>query len=169
MAASKSKIARVSAELAKIRKRNGRLLPADVVKAARPKTSPIHNEFEWDDGEAAERWRLHQARNLIAVCVVFVGPDKRKVREYTSLTIDRHPKGGYVSTVDALRSPETRGVLLEDALAELEVIREKYGTLTELAAVFEAMDKVTAKGKRKKAKRKTSGRGKSRAGATTRG
>ena len=44
---------------------DGRLQPADVVTDARDPTSPLHSHFEWDDGAAAERYRLSQARSLI--------------------------------------------------------------------------------------------------------
>jgi len=45
--------------------RDGRLLPADVVNAARPTNSPLHPHFDWDDSSAAEKYRLDQARTLI--------------------------------------------------------------------------------------------------------
>jgi hypothetical protein len=45
--------------------RSGKLSPADVLAAARPEDSPIHEFFEWDDTAAAESWRMEQARELI--------------------------------------------------------------------------------------------------------
>jgi hypothetical protein len=45
--------------------RSGKLSPLDVVEAARAKDSPIHGCFDWDDTEAANKWRLEQARELI--------------------------------------------------------------------------------------------------------
>jgi len=44
---------------------DGRLQPADVLTDARNADSPLHSHFEWDDGAAAERYRLSQARALI--------------------------------------------------------------------------------------------------------
>src|SRR6185312_2039420 len=44
---------------------NGRLIPSDVVSAARDPESPLHSHFTWDDAEAAEQYRLDQARTLI--------------------------------------------------------------------------------------------------------
>lgn len=44
-----------------------------VVQEAKKPSSPLHPLFEWDDGKAAEQWRLHRARNLIrAVRVIKV-------------------------------------------------------------------------------------------------
>lgn len=44
---------------------NGRLLPADVVEDARDPDSPLHSHFEWDDSEAATKYRLQQAGAII--------------------------------------------------------------------------------------------------------
>lgn len=55
----------VGEELDRIRSQSGQLTVRAVVKAARPKRSPIHGAFEWDDSVAGERYREYQARNLI--------------------------------------------------------------------------------------------------------
>lgn len=41
------------------------LTPETVVDAARNPRSPLHDQFEWDDGAAGEAYRLQQARALI--------------------------------------------------------------------------------------------------------
>lgn len=51
--------------LAALERDNGRLVPSDVVEAARDPNSPLHQHFEWNDSEAAEKYRLDQARTLI--------------------------------------------------------------------------------------------------------
>lgn len=38
---------------------------SDVVDAARPKESPLHRFFEWDNGKAARKFRIEQARWLV--------------------------------------------------------------------------------------------------------
>jgi hypothetical protein len=48
----------------------GFITPEAVVDKARPPTSIIHKCFEWDDKNAAEKYRLHQAGNLIRNLVV---------------------------------------------------------------------------------------------------
>ena len=45
--------------------KSGRITAHAVLDAARPASSPIHDCFDWDDSEAAEKWRLEQARELI--------------------------------------------------------------------------------------------------------
>lgn len=43
----------------------GRLSAENVVDEARDHTSPLHQHFTWDDGEAATLYRLIEARQLI--------------------------------------------------------------------------------------------------------
>lgn len=56
---------RVVAALAALERDNGRLMPQDVVNAARNRRSPLNPFFEWDDSVAAQRYRLQQASLLI--------------------------------------------------------------------------------------------------------
>lgn len=125
--------------------RGGALSPEDVVRAAKPASSPIHDQFEWDDSEAARRYRLQQAGELLRVSVEVIeagGRDTFMVRAFTSLSTDRD-KGGtsYRATVSVLTDKEMRAQMLVDALAELRAFERKYATLKELASVFAAIRK----------------------------
>ena len=130
-------------ELYRLAKDNGgELRPGDVVKAARPKSSPLHKCFQWDDSKAAQAYRLWQARQLIRVTVEYIGPDDAAVpmRVFVSLTSDRKNKGGgYRTTLDVMSNRKQREQLLADALAEMELFEEKYSALKELAEVIGAM------------------------------
>lgn len=132
--------AAVVAELRRIAADNdGILQPCAVVDAARPADSILHDRFEWDDSEAAEQYRLWQARQLIRCSVIMEPRTETTVRAFVSLTADRETEGGgYRETVRVLARAEGRASLLADALAELEVFQRKYAALTELAAVFSA-------------------------------
>ena len=56
----------VGERLEMLREQNAeQLTPEIVVADARSPGSPLHSFFEWNDFEAAEQYRLHQARNLI--------------------------------------------------------------------------------------------------------
>lgn len=49
-----------------IQKKNGGVLrPENVVDVARKEEHPLHGSFTWDNSEAAEKWRLEEARVLI--------------------------------------------------------------------------------------------------------
>lgn len=136
-------------ELKRIAKENNGLLsPKAVVDAARDEESPLHDSFTWDDTEAAENYRLWQARKLIRVTVerVQVGEETRSVNVWVSLTPDREVEGGgYREVVAVMKNKGRREQLLADALSELERVRVKYADLEELAEVFAAVALVRKK------------------------
>lgn len=138
-------VATVAEELERLRRTaaDGILQPRAVVEAARDPESPLHPEFEWDDTDAAEKWRLYQARNLINVVVRYVDAGHGKqiaCRVYASLTSDRQGEGGYRLVTDVLADSALRQQLLADARADMKRFRDKYRDLEELADVFEAME-----------------------------
>lgn len=131
-------------ELRRIENERGKLLPKDVVEAARPATSPLHAHFEWDDSEAAAKYRIDQARALIRVCVEYVGSgdNKRKIQAFVSLSTDRNTGGGYRSTQTVLLMDSMRQQLIADALNEMDRFRAKFSSVSELADVIRVMDTV---------------------------
>lgn len=123
----------------------GVLKPAALVRSAEPADSPIHGWFEWDDGAAAQAWRIEQARQLIQVTVTTIEKPKAEpvtVRALVSLPRDR-TEGGYRLTTAVLGDAELREEMLADALDELHRIKTKYATLRELAPVFTVIDTTT--------------------------
>jgi len=132
-------------ELESIRKsNNGILSPRAVIEAAADEKSPLHSRFTWDDTEAAEQYRLWQARQLIRLIVTIVPTEKKEytVRQYISLSQDRVVDGGYRLVTDVVSDLELRKQMLIDAVKELRIFRIKYARLNELAGVFAEMDKL---------------------------
>lgn len=129
-------------ELEHIRQENdGLLRPEDVVQKAEDSESLLHPYFDWDDSEAARKWRLEQARRLIRVAVIIIEPEQTSpVRAYVSLLGDRPVGNGYRTTVEVLADAGKRRRLLQQALSDLAVFRRKYALLSELAEVFAAAD-----------------------------
>ena len=126
----------------------GKLLhPKDIVEAARAETSPLHSHFLWDDSEAAERYRVTQARELLQRVFVKVSApngSQHMAQVFVSLTTDRE-KGGYRTMVDVLSDEDLRNQMIRDAMAEMQLFTERYKTLRELASVFSAMKKAGKK------------------------
>lgn len=125
----------VAKELDAIRLKSGGVLrPADVVAWARAhKRSALHARFTWDDSAAAERYRLWQARDVIA-SVRFTPSDGQSVRAYVALSVDRGEES-YRAVVDVLNHDEQRAQMLADALCDLQALRSKYAVLKELAGL----------------------------------
>lgn len=138
------------AELERIEKENGEITSQAVVDAARSKKNVLHGLFEWDDKIAGEKWRLNQARCMIAALVVVPEEDKSyDKRAYVNIvkrSDNKQEQARYINYESAMSDEEMRATLLENAKEELRIFREKYKTLSELAAVFEAIDKAVGKG-----------------------
>lgn len=136
---------KVISELKRIAQENdGLLKPETVVDEARPMHSPLHSKFEWDNGKAGEAYRIWQARQLIRVVVEVMSATGEKENVFVSLTSDRKESGYRVMT-EVLTDKQMRNQMLADALDELELFREKYKRLRELATVFLAIRKVRKK------------------------
>lgn len=124
----------------------GELTPSAVVNDARSQGSPLHSFFEWDNTEAAEQYRLHQARNLIRSVVVTYGNDPvastRSVVAFVNIkTADAQ---FYTSTAAAMSDREQRAIVLRQAWQDLQAFRRRYGELAEFAALFMTMDDLAA-------------------------
>lgn len=134
-----------AAELEKV-KVDGIVVPADVVDAARKKTSPLHNEFEWNDSVAAEEHRRETAR-LMLRCLISCNPrvSKQEVRHFSVVrslpkTTQDKSRNVYRSTADIMADPELRTQLLQNAFAELRAFQRKYQGLLELALIYRAIE-----------------------------
>jgi len=141
--------------LEKLRAKNNGLIPATVVDDARPKASPLHRFFEWDDTTAAQKHREQQARELIKAIEIMFEPapasasqaleinaaPERVVRAFVSV---RRADGQrvYQDTMGALADADMKKQVLGQAYSELSSITRKYADLTELAQVVEAVEHI---------------------------
>lgn len=128
--------------LEQIRRRNtkGLLVPRSVVNSARSPDSPLHRYFEWDDGKAADLWRIEQARELIVRVTIEHESSDKPVQAYVSLPSTRTKKGGgYHHMHDVLSSAELRAEMITSAMHDMENFEERYKRLKELAPVRNVM------------------------------
>lgn len=118
----------------------GNLTAKSLLDASRPEDAPLHSEFEWDDSVAAEKFREDQARSIIRHLVVRLDekPDT-PVRGFFQI---RQAEQSYTNVNVILAQRDLRSELIQQALEEMAAFQRKYGTLTELAMIFEATAKV---------------------------
>lgn len=113
--------------------------PKDVLEKAKDPNTELHKCFEWDDGVAAEKYRLSQARQIIQLLVVKVSEREatpRRVFEISST------KNEYKPVIFFMENKDEYQILLERAIADFQRMRVRYENLTELEEVFEAIDKL---------------------------
>jgi len=104
------------------------LLPADVVKVARSPSHPLHKRFDWDDTKAAHKWRLSQARDLIAsVEIEWESSPGRmiKVQAYHHI---RNEGTGYYPTETIIQHESMRQALVRELTEDARVMGQRLQT-----------------------------------------
>lgn len=121
----------------------GELTPKDVVDDAKNHNSPLHSFFEWSDGEAAEQWRLQQARGLIrAVVAVFVDDEQPARRMQAFVHVPESGTPHYRATDIAMSQERTREMILRQAWKDFQAWKKRYQHLEELGDLFKAESRV---------------------------
>lgn len=140
----------VGSHLELLRKQcKGELTPKDVVDDARNDNSPLHSFFEWDDGEAAEKYRLQQARGLIrSVVAIYTRPEAAAVRTRMFVHINEPGAQHYREASHAMSITATREAVLRRAWRELQQWRQRYKDLKEFSDLVAVIDKIEPKVKK---------------------
>jgi hypothetical protein len=132
-----------------------------VVDYARAPTTELHRHFEWNDSEAAEAYRLVQARQIIRVQVTLLDPgdgQETSVRAYVSFS---PPAQGYTETIDVLSTKRGRRDLMLKILGRMLNIAMSYN-LPELKPIIhtiqQAQSGLVVRRTKRSTARKTSSR-----------
>lgn len=128
--------ATIEKELRALHSRDGVLTCEAVLDAARPKNSPLHSYFTWDDSRAAERYRLIEAGRLIATVRIEYTPKKAAQIIYAPAFIptgtNSEGKREYFPVEEVTRNEFLQQKALADARCEMEGTRARYSHLVDL-------------------------------------
>ena len=116
------------------------LTPRSLLDYSRDKNSPTHDEFEWDDTVAAEKFRLKQAHQLIIDLRIVHDDADREVAKERAFIVTPERRSEYVPLKKALTNEDWRAGLLAQARRDSEIFLAKYRRLEELADVNAAME-----------------------------
>ncbi len=134
----------VAEELERLAKddEDGLVRPEAVVEAARDESSPLHKHFEWDDGEAAEQYRLYQARKLIVKVTIVRAPYSGPT--YVNVKVSRPGTGqvrqGYVKVDRAAADPNLYDQIVEDARKGIVNYRNRLSAFEEAHEIVGRLD-----------------------------
>lgn len=144
---SKAKI--YGQELFRLSKEYDGLTPETVVDEASKKNSPIHEYFEWDDGIAAGRWRLFQARNLLNHLLIIkkVNGEDREIKGFFNVNVSdsTNGKARYMTVFSIAKNEDFRGQVIQQALEEIESWKQRYEDYKELSLIFGAIEETQKK------------------------
>ena len=120
------------------------LSPKTLLDASRDASAPLHDEFEWDDGIAAERFREHQAGDIIRNIYVVKAEQPEedpKLRAFVNAKGTTRP-GTYHNIRAVVDDDDMKEQLLEAAKRECNSFIFKYSTLQETCGIIAEMRKV---------------------------
>jgi hypothetical protein len=111
---------KIGEELEQI-KAKSTLTPENVVERAKDKKSILHQYFDWDNTEAAEKWRLSQARNITnhIMEIIVVRGEEIEEKAYFNVTA-KNDENIYVSLSEAITTPSYKRQLLKEMESTLE-------------------------------------------------
>lgn len=134
----------VLSELQNIYDAHGQLTPEIVVAEASNAEHPLHRRFDWDDNQAAVRWRLHQASALIRSVNVVVQRTEDappiRVRAFVSeremgigLDQDAPDEGAYIPVEQVVSNDVLRSAWFQSLRRDWERLKAKAGASQEFA------------------------------------
>lgn len=151
----------IQESLLAIQKKHGKITPELVLQEAKDKNHPLHCCFTWNIGKAAQKMWVIEARQLISSLLMECEMEGGKTiftkaylhikAQDDQLILNTFPSRNdekrentesyYISTAEAMNSPELREYSLRRALKELEAFRRKYASLNELKDFFAYVDR----------------------------
>lgn len=122
--------------LTQIHQEHGALTAALLVDLATDPTHPLHDRFDWDDTEAAHKWRLEQAGQLLRVVKFRPDPTKpNDLRAFVAVKGKNSHRAEYIPTQDALADDFTRRLVLADMEREWKALKRRYQHMAEFASL----------------------------------
>ena len=117
------------------------LTPHNLVEASRDETAPLHNEFEWNDSTAAEKYRETQAAQMIR-SITFTETEQESIPEPIRMYFPTGEKT-YEPIQIIMSDKNKQQALLEHALRELIWFKKKYKMLNQLSGIMAEIDILT--------------------------
>ena len=139
-----TKVEIIETELRSISDARGTLVPTEIVDIAADTTQPLHPILEWDDTEAARRFRIGQAGAMIRSVKIQVTTAKNgdvedfKIRAWVSAKA-AGTGAGYVPEAVVREHPDMRDRVLRQMMRELNAFRRRYGHYAEFWAAVQQM------------------------------
>lgn len=150
-----SKNDEIKKQLEAIANRPAGLNPQTLLMEAKNPQSSLHKYFEWDDTEAAQKWREAQAYDLIRRIKVEVITSEQKtltVRAFWPIkhvepdgTIDAAKRGSFLLVNNIMDDEAAIRQVINNAKSELTAFQVRYSKLSELfefSGIFNEINKL---------------------------
>jgi hypothetical protein len=114
------------------------ITPHNVVDLARNPDSEIHNDFEWNDAIAGEKYRETQAQRMIRM-FTFEREEKSEEPVVRAFEISTE-KNTYQPREFFFKHEDEYAQLLKRAYIDAEAFKNRYSSLAEMREVVEAIN-----------------------------
>lgn len=122
----------VVAELERHHAAYGGIYAERVVDDARPEDAPLHPAFEWNDGKAAEEYRLYQARTLIRAVHVVLPDGEDGGCVFVNVTTPEQERV-YLPVAEVVHDADLFQVALQSLLRKLDEAQRAVDALRRAA------------------------------------
>jgi hypothetical protein len=113
----------VTVVVERLLKQHGSVKPTQLLQAARPKNSPAHAGFTWDNDKAGEEFRLVQARNWLRTVRIVYQESVERLVHIPSRGNSEKNEGFYKTTSAIISIPDEFSRALSEATATLHAAR----------------------------------------------
>ena len=114
--------------------------PKEVLEKAKQEDTELHKCFEWDDGIAAEKYRLSQAGGILRTLVI----KREETENCTKPEIRRFYKTkgneGYKPSEIVFRKQDEYEALVQRCRTELLYVKSKFSNVSEYQEVWNLID-----------------------------
>ena len=117
---------------------NGNVTPEELLKSAKKKKSVIHKYFDWDDTSAANKYRRSQAYRILNSIVVVV--EDIPVKAFHNVFVKEERSNRFINVNEARKNNELWEQVVQQALDEIILWKEKYKDYVQLAPIVSAIE-----------------------------
>ena len=115
--------------------------PQQILEKARDSSTELHKCFTWDDTEAAEKWRISEARAVVRnLKIIEQNPDKQSDPTTIRVFYKTDNESGYKPTKLILKKPDEYKSLVERCRSELLAIKQKFNSISEYEEIWEMIN-----------------------------
>jgi len=112
-----------------------------ILEKARDSNTELHKCFTWDDTEAAEKWRISEARAVVRnLKIIEQKPDKQTEPTTIRVFYKTDNESGYKPTKLILKKPDEYKALVERCRSELLAIKQKFNSISEYEEIWEMIN-----------------------------
>ena len=123
----------VQKKISEIVYKSGQISPSELIAAAKPVSSPIHDAFEWNNTKAGKLFRLMQARTWIRKVTIVIEDRVEKLIHVPVLESLKITEGYYKPVSVIVQNDNEYELALREALSRLNAAEVAYDLLSRMS------------------------------------